>query len=67
MKSWTVQLVSGEIETIKAEIVTYDQAGNLIFCNQQKIQKPGQERGLELLQCINHRQYVQYYPTPTMQ
>ena len=68
MKSWTVQLCSGELEKVSAEIVTYDQAGNLVFANTKKIAVPSQQPGeLELIRCINDRQYVQYYPSATVQ
>lgn len=64
-KSWTIELVDGGAVIVNAQIVTYDQAGNLIFCDEKAVMDQGGQKGLELLQCINSRQYIRYYPTPT--
>lgn len=65
MKEWTVEMLDGTTIREKCEIVTYDQAFNLIMANTQKVVQPGKEPGIELVRCINREAYAQYYPTPT--
>lgn len=70
MKSYRVKLCSGLTQDIKAEIVTYDQAGNLIFMNTKKtLQTHDNPEGtsLELVHCFNSRHYESYGPAPVMQ
>lgn len=70
MKNYRVKLCSGLNADIKAEIVTYDQAGNLIFMNTKKtLQTPENPDGqtLELVHCFNSRHYESYGPAPVMQ
>lgn len=67
VKNYTINLTNGLSENVKAEIVTYDQAGNLIFFNTKKtLQTPNNPEGesLELVKCYNSRHYVSYGHTP---
>ena len=70
MKNYRVKLITGVTQDIKAEIVTYDQAGNLIFMNTKKtLQTHDNPDGqtLELVHCFNSRHYESYGPAPSIQ
>lgn len=67
LKSYNIYLVNGQTETVKAQIVTYDNAGNLIFFTTKKtLQTPDnpEGEGLELVKCYNSRHYISYGHTP---
>lgn len=62
MKNYRVKLLGGLTEDIKAEIVTYDQVGNLNFMNTNP-----EGTSLELVRCFNSRHYESYGPAPSIQ
>lgn len=70
MKTWKVNLTNGESLRISAQIVTYDQAGNLIFMNEKKTLATANNpegRDLDLVHCVNSRAYIDYSPAQTVQ
>lgn len=70
MKNYRVNHMDGTHQDVKAEIVTYDQAGNLIFMNTKKTLQTADNpdgQSLELVHCFNSRHYKSYGPAPIMQ
>lgn len=66
-KTYAINIYNGTTETVTAEIVTYDQAGNLIFMNTKKtLQTADNPDGtaLELVKCYNSRHYISYGHAP---
>lgn len=67
MKKYTVYLANGKTHNVTAEIVTYDQSGNLIFMNTKKTLQTHENpdgQMLELVHCFNSRHYESYCHAP---
>ncbi len=66
-KKYQVNLTNGEAKYVTAEIVTYDQCGNLIFMNNKKTLQTHDNpdgQSLELVHCFNSRHYIDYCHAP---
>lgn len=70
MKKYTVELTNGSRVEYAAQIITYDNIGNLLFANEKQVpMTPENQQGksLDIVACIHNNQYIQYYPSPTVQ
>lgn len=66
MQTYIVQLIDNTTVEVEAESVTYDNIGNLVFFNHEKLQNVAGQKGVRLVRCIHNNHYVQYYPKSTI-
>ena len=67
MKNYKVTLVSGKVEHLKADQVTYDDTANLMFLTIKDTLVTAanpQGKEVELVKCFNSRHYESYEQIP---